>query len=86
MDRAACATVPNGETVFFPGSGRNMDAEAKAVCRRCPVRMECLGYALTNHIDYGVWGGMNEHERERARKRRHWYGALQDPVLTFRPE
>lgn len=43
-------------------------AEAKAVCRRCPVTAECLAFAMSGS-HHGVWGGMSEDER-RAMKRR----------------
>ncbi|MEV2239477.1 WhiB family transcriptional regulator [Micromonospora sp. NPDC049891] len=37
---------------------------AKAVCRRCPVRTECLNWALESGQRHGVAGGMTEQERE----------------------
>lgn len=39
------------------------EARAKAICAQCPVRRECLDYALAMREPYGVWGGLNEHER-----------------------
>lgn len=42
---------------------------AKRVCRGCPVQAECLTYAMEVPIDHGVWGGMTERERRRARRR-----------------
>ena len=41
------------------------EAEAKAICRACPVRSECLNYALTSGQKWGTWGGLNEDERDR---------------------
>lgn len=41
------------------------EAQAKAVCARCPVRQQCLAYAIATREPYGVWGGLNEHERRR---------------------
>jgi WhiB family redox-sensing transcriptional regulator len=38
-------------------------AEAKAICRRCPVIEECLTWALDSGQDLGVWGGQAEDER-----------------------
>ncbi len=59
--------------LFFPvgggGPGEAQLADAKAVCRRCPVREQCLAWALTTGQDFGVWGAMSEDER-RALKRR----------------
>ena len=46
------------------------EAKAKAVCARCPVRPECLEYALRIREPHGVWGGMNEMERRALLRRR----------------
>lgn len=48
--------------IFFPVTERETRA-AKKVCRGCPVREECLTWALTNDEQYGVWGGLSETER-----------------------
>ncbi len=60
--------------LFFPvgtsGPALLQIAEAKTVCRRCPVVSECLTWALESGQDAGVWGGMSEDER-RALKRRN---------------
>jgi WhiB family transcriptional regulator, redox-sensing transcriptional regulator len=60
--------------LFFPvgtsGPALLQVAEAKAVCRRCPVMSDCLSWALHSGQDAGVWGGMSEDER-RALKRQH---------------
>ncbi|MEV7402979.1 WhiB family transcriptional regulator [Streptomyces sp. NPDC091267] len=59
--------------LFFPigstGPALVQTEDAKAVCRGCPVREECLQWALENGQDTGVWGGLGEAER-RALKRR----------------
>jgi WhiB family transcriptional regulator, redox-sensing transcriptional regulator len=46
------------------------EGQAKAVCVSCPVRRECLDYALEHYVRYGIWGGLNEHERFTERQRR----------------
>ena len=60
--------------LFFPigntGPALLQIEEAKSVCRRCPVREECLQFALESGQDAGVWGGLSEDER-RALKRRN---------------
>ncbi|GDY31266.1 hypothetical protein GTS_28990 [Gandjariella thermophila] len=70
--RAACRD--EDPELFFPvgnsGPALLQIAEAKAVCRRCPVTSECLAWALETGQDAGVWGGMSEDER-RALKRRN---------------
>jgi len=57
--------------LFFPSDSGGVEA-AQRVCAQCPVRVECLDYALTNGLVYGVWGGASERERRRIlhRKRR----------------
>lgn len=59
--------------LFFPvssvGRSAGQVARAKAVCLRCPVRGECLDFALESGQDYGVWGGTSEDERRTMRRR-----------------
>ena len=38
---------------------------AKAICRRCPVKAQCLDFALDGDILDGVWGGKDFEERTR---------------------
>jgi WhiB family redox-sensing transcriptional regulator len=62
--QALCAqTDPEA---FFPEKGGSARA-AKAVCMQCPVRAECLAFALEHDERYGVWGGLSERERRRLR-------------------
>lgn len=67
MDRAACAVVD--VELFSPGRGVPV-APAKKVCADCPVRPECLAYALDEGIKFGVWGGASERERRKLRRQR----------------
>lgn len=62
---ALCREVDTGE-LFFPEKG-GTTAPAKQVCRMCPVREECLQYALDHDERYGIWGGKSERERRRMR-------------------
>lgn len=66
--------------LFFPigetGPALLQIAAAKEVCGRCPVRQQCLQWALDTDQNAGVWGGLGETER-RALKRRL---ARRDPV------
>ncbi|MFI9169493.1 WhiB family transcriptional regulator [Streptomyces lincolnensis] len=70
-DHAACRH--EDPDLFFPigttGPALVQQEQAKAVCRRCPVRQECLEWALDTGQAIGVWGGTSENER-RALKRR----------------
>jgi WhiB family transcriptional regulator, redox-sensing transcriptional regulator len=72
--RAACAGMdpqlffaPDGER---PQQREIREAKAKAVCALCPVRAQCLDYALRTSIKHGIWGGLNRDERARERRRR----------------
>lgn len=69
MQRAACV---NAWDAFYP-EGRPATARAEAetakrICASCPVRVDCLTYALDNRERWGIWGGLDERER-RARLR-----------------
>jgi len=37
--------------------------------RICPIRHQCLMFALTNNEKYGVWGGASEITRKAIRKK-----------------
>ncbi|HZJ25505.1 MAG TPA: WhiB family transcriptional regulator [Acidimicrobiia bacterium] len=64
---ARCRKLPPG--TFFPSDGLGVE-HAQRECAQCPVRMECLEYALEHRIDHGVWGGASERERRRILRRR----------------
>lgn len=65
---AAC--VYHREVDFFPARGESV-RDAKAVCACCPVRVECLDFALRLKVAHGVWGGLSERERRSLRRERH---------------
>jgi WhiB family redox-sensing transcriptional regulator len=55
--------------LFFPTKGDSPAAEAKAYCNgtpnrpACPVRRECLRWALAEGEEHGVFGGLTASER-----------------------
>ena len=58
-------------SVFFPPAQferkdekLERESRAKAICRTCPVKRECLDYAVTIREAHGIWGGLNEVERK----------------------
>jgi WhiB family redox-sensing transcriptional regulator len=55
--------------LFFPPKG-GPATPAKAYCARCPVRPECLDYAITAGETHGIWGGLAERERRQVRAAR----------------
>ncbi|WP_344407158.1 WhiB family transcriptional regulator [Streptomyces longisporus] len=80
--QAACRTTDPDER-FVQGAAQNT---AKAVCQGCPVRTECLGDALDNRIEFGVWGGMTERERRALLRRRPTVTSWRRMLETARGE
>ena len=64
-DKAKCL-VAEPDT-FFPEKGGST-REAKRICSGCPVKDECLEYALENDERFGIWGGLSERERRKLRR------------------
>jgi WhiB family transcriptional regulator, redox-sensing transcriptional regulator len=71
-ERAACRSYD--PEIFFPiGKTGRAIAEiqrAKTICANCPIRADCLAFALQTHQDYGIWGGCDEDERRALRRQR----------------
>lgn len=62
VEDALCAqTNPDA---FYPEKGGST-REAKQVCLGCPVRSECLEYAMDRGERFGIWGGKSERERRK---------------------
>lgn len=64
---AACDGVDPG--VFFPERGEPTEP-ARDICMACPVRLDCLEYALAERETMGIWGGKSERERRAIRRQR----------------
>lgn len=68
-DEGACRG--RGDNLMYPAARpgtaqHRRDAEpARKVCQGCPVRAQCLEYALAVGEDFGIWGGLDEDERRR---------------------
>lgn len=63
-DRAGCQKADPE----LPFAGEGTDEEARFVrgfCEPCPVRQDCLQFAL-DHDDFGVYGGLNRKHRRRV--------------------
>lgn len=67
-DRAACSEVT--PDWWFPELGQNTNEHkmARELCKQCPVRQQCLEYALRENIVHGVWGGLTPNERKALRR------------------
>ena len=66
--RAAC----RGQTALFfaahaerPAARDLREAQARALCRVCPILEQCRARARQHH-EYGFWGGETEEERAAA--------------------
>lgn len=66
-DDASCRT--SDPEAFYPKYGEST-ADAKMVCAPCPVKNQCLEYAVIHDERFGVWGGVSAHQREKDRKTR----------------
>jgi WhiB family redox-sensing transcriptional regulator len=64
-----CAPIANtyvrDNDYFFSGNPDDTII-AKRICSQCPVRAECLQYALEHRKLDGVWGGRDEREIRRT--------------------
>jgi len=66
MAQSVCAqTDPEA---FFPEKGGSVRT-VLAICGRCPVRTQCLDFALENNIQHGIWGGLSSLARRRLQQR-----------------
>ena len=70
---AACAQIA-GDLFYPEGKGSNQSdyTHARQICHGCPVKAECLDYALSvpAHHDHGMWAGTTPAERATLRKKR----------------
>lgn len=64
--QAACRGIRTD--VFYPEQGGD-SSSPKSVCEGCPVREECLDYAMATGDRFGVWGGTSGKERSAMRRR-----------------
>lgn len=62
-EKRACAGMPTAN--FFPQT-RGIAKKTIAVCDECPVKWDCLNYAVINGIEHGIWGGTTESQRIRV--------------------
>ena len=61
LDEIACADLT--PEVAFQSAGQKPHPELVAACGRCPVREQCLEYALTRPVEHGYVGGLSASQR-----------------------
>lgn len=71
----AASCVAASVELFFPDERhrlerRRKEAEAKLICRQCPVLSTCREYSLTAVEPHGIWGALTAREREVVLRRR----------------
>lgn len=67
--RTQAACVGHDPEMWFPVPGDAAD-KAKRICRGCPVRRDCLFFALRHPTATrcGIWGGTSRTERDELRQ------------------
>jgi WhiB family redox-sensing transcriptional regulator len=84
---APCAEV--GGDVWFPEKEKGASAssdDAKAMCAACPFRVECAELAITDHINFGIWGGTTPRQRVAIRRARGIAEREDDEIDMQAPE
>lgn len=87
-DYAACQYIEDPEQVLFFESELNAkeyphEDRAKAICGVCPVRANCLDWALASEERWGIYGGMTFMERRKVVRRRKKNADLMDRLFNF---
>jgi WhiB family redox-sensing transcriptional regulator len=72
--RGAGACLSADPDLFFPiaigtAAADRQVSGALHVCASCPVRDQCLEFAMRTNESHGIWGGTTPEERIRARRR-----------------
>lgn len=84
VNDAACKDLVTSveDDIFFEADS---PALAKDICNACPVKRQCLEFALNNHIVHGTWGSVDEAELRRDQsmgadgKRHDWNRPIRCP-------
>lgn len=61
QEKANCAEA---DTNLFFSELKSKVAKATALCNSCPVKSECLQFALDLQIEYGIYGGTTPQQRK----------------------
>jgi WhiB family transcriptional regulator, redox-sensing transcriptional regulator len=80
-EQANCAGID--VDMFFTKEGTSTfqeEAFLRRICAACPVKSECLDYAL-HHSVLGWWGGTSEIKRKKLRRQ---LNIIPEPVIVER--
>ena len=71
FSKAACRGTPIEIFFLERGCSKHDSQPARGICSSCPVRSECLEYALSEpeHYVRGIWAGTTQQERRLLRRK-----------------
>jgi WhiB family redox-sensing transcriptional regulator len=70
---------------FYPPRGEHATIQtrlAKELCKACPVKTECLNYALIAREPFGIWGGLTTEDRDRLLRSQRRSGSLSSNSMS----
>ncbi len=73
MDKARCKGID--PDLFHPDENDEDQVKvakkekAKAICAECPVRLDCLEFAINKPEKDGIWGGATKDERDKLKRK-----------------
>jgi WhiB family redox-sensing transcriptional regulator len=67
-EQALCASAD--PDAWFPENGGDPASAIRRICAACPVKVECLEYALDNDEQHGWWGGASPRQIAALRRLR----------------
>lgn len=69
QDEAACRGLPT--EWWFPDQGGSRECKrAKEICHGCPVKLQCLQFAIEVHDRHGIYGELSLKDRRRWNQER----------------
>ena len=68
-ERAACLGEDND--LWFDADDYQKVKQAIAICQTCPVKTDCLEYAVETKPKYGIFGGLRPAQIRRVIRERH---------------
>ena len=68
QNRGACANQDSAAW-FVRSEGSRFGEPAKQICAVCPVRRDCLAASLVFGERFGIWGGLDCHQRHALSQR-----------------
>lgn len=82
-ERATCRqTDPD---LWFADISKRKRARAASICASCPVRRQCLAWALVFDEEYGIWGGLDAAELRPLQRRLTAWESLSAVVADAMP-